>query len=66
MSVKLDDVEQVIEKIEQAIRDYHYDLDMHKHGGVAMDNAFNKICKVLEMSWERGEERKRRETEGGL
>lgn len=47
--------------INQAIRDYHYDLDMRKHGGVAMDVAFNKICKVMGMRWEQGKERKLRE-----
>ncbi len=42
---------QKLEKVEDAIREYHYALDHRKHGGVAQDVAFNRICDVLNMHW---------------
>ncbi|KVH64436.1 hypothetical protein WS89_03905 [Burkholderia sp. MSMB1072] len=46
--------------IRQAIADYHYALDNQQHGGVAMGNAFDAICKAMGMQWERGKEAVRR------
>ncbi len=42
---------QKLEKVEDAIREYHYALNNRKHGGVAQDVAFNRICDVLNMHW---------------
>jgi hypothetical protein len=40
-----------LSNIRAAITDYYHDLDSRKHGGVAMDRAFNKIEQALGMSW---------------
>jgi hypothetical protein len=40
-----------LEKIVAAIHEYHYALDYRKHGGVAQDVAFNRICDVLNMHY---------------
>lgn len=45
-----------ITAIEQAIRDYHYALDMRQHGGVAQDRAVNAICNAMGMHWTQGAE----------
>jgi hypothetical protein len=42
---------QKLEKIEGAIREYHFALDNRKHGGVAQDVALNRIMDVLDMHW---------------
>lgn len=46
--------------IRQAISDYHYALDNRLHGGVAVSNAFDAICKAMGMRWVQGKEAKRR------
>lgn len=48
-------------KITEAIRDYHYALDTRQHGGVAMDRAFNTIEGVMDMRWQQGAEKSRRD-----
>jgi hypothetical protein len=40
-----------LERIENAIREYHYALDNRKHGGVAKNKAFDEICTILNMHW---------------
>ena len=50
-----------IASIQKAIRDYHYALDTRQHGGVAQDKALDSICRILDMHWIQGEEKKRRE-----
>lgn len=50
----------MIRAIRKAIADYHYALDNRQHGGVAVSNAFDAICKAIGMQWERGKEAKRR------
>lgn len=40
-----------LEQVEDVIREYHYALSTRKHGGVAQDVAFNRICDVLDMHW---------------
>ena len=42
----------VLSVIRQAILDYYDDLTARKHGGVAMDKAFNKIQDALDMCWQ--------------
>lgn len=49
-----------LEQIAEAIRDYHYALDMRKHGGLAESAAFSSICNTMGMHWNRGEEAARR------
>lgn len=49
-----------VDKIRQAIRDYHAALDARAHGGIAQDRAFNTICQALDMNWEQGKELQRR------
>lgn len=51
------------EEIQDVIRDYYYALDCRKHGGVAQNNAFNRIENILGMHWQQGQETKRRETQ---
>ncbi|NTX18036.1 hypothetical protein [Burkholderia cepacia] len=50
----------MIRAIRKAIADYHYALDNRQHGGVAVSNAFDAICKAMGMQWERGKEARRR------
>lgn len=45
-----------IERIKQALRDYHYSLDIHENGDVAAHNTIHIIEKILNMPWERGYE----------
>lgn len=40
-----------IEKVGEAIREYHDALDRREHGGVAQDKAIHKIEMILEMPW---------------
>ena len=47
-------------RIEAAIRDYHYALDMRQHGGVAQDKAIKAIESALNLHWRQGEELARR------
>jgi hypothetical protein len=54
-----------LDVIKDAIRDYHYALDTRQHGGVAQDRAFNAICKALDMHWQQGLEKARREPTQG-
>jgi len=42
---------QKLEKVEDAIREYHFALNSRKHGGVAQDVALNRIMDVLDMHW---------------
>ena len=44
-----------IHNIEKAVKKYYLDLDNRKHGGVAQNEAFDEIEKVLGLTWERGE-----------
>jgi hypothetical protein len=45
-----------LEKIRQAIRDYHYALDKRLHGGVAQSAAYRAIESAMEMPWTQGAE----------
>lgn len=45
-----------LEKIRQAIRDYHYALDTRQHGGEAQNKAFDAITDALGMYWQQGQE----------
>jgi len=47
-------------RVEAAIRDYHYALDTHQHGGVAQDKAIKEIESALNLHWRLGEELARR------
>lgn len=53
---------EAIPEILQAIRDYHYALDTRKHGGVAQDEAFHRICSALGMQWHQGREAAERQS----
>lgn len=48
-------------KIREAIADYHYALDTRQHGGMAQSNAFNRICEAVDMHWQQGTEKARRD-----
>lgn len=49
-----------LERIETAIKDYHYALDTRQHGGVAADRVVKIVETTLGLPWERGlEERSR-------
>ena len=50
-----------LKKIEQAVRDLHYALDMRQHGGVAEITAMREIQDILDLHWFQGEEKKRRD-----
>jgi len=52
---------QKLGKVEDAIREYHFALDSRKHGGVAQDIAFSKICDVLKMHWSNTQREKKKE-----
>lgn len=45
-----------LSRIASAIRDYHYSLDMRKHGGLAESTAFNAVCETMGMHWQQGAE----------
>lgn len=50
----------LLAQIEAAIRDYHYELDMRKHGGLAESVALSAICNTMGMPWHQGKEAARR------
>lgn len=43
-----------LDTIREAIKGYYADLDQRKHGGIAQDQAFRKIERILGMHWEQG------------
>lgn len=45
---------QAMEKVRQAVRDYHAALDNRAHGHVAMDTAMHKIEAAIGMPWVQG------------
>ena len=53
---KDDDAKLKLFKIETAIRDYHYSLDIREHGGLAQTKSFIKICEELGLYWQQGKE----------
>jgi len=44
----------VEEKIREVIREYYRALNQRKHGGLAQDNAFQRIQDILGMQWDQG------------
>jgi len=53
----------MLEQIKQVIRDYHFDLDSRKNGIIAQNNAIQKIQHILNMEWNQGLEKFRREND---
>lgn len=51
--------------IESALRDYHLALDRRQHGGVAQNEAFQKIEAAMQMHWQSGHEKTLREAAKG-
>lgn len=51
------------QRVETAIRDFHFALDSRQHGDVAAHKALSAIQQALGMEWRQGEEKKRREAE---
>lgn len=47
-----DENARILVGIKAAIVSYYLDLDARKHGGIAQDHAFNKIERMLGMSWD--------------
>lgn len=45
-----------LDAVRQAVRDYHYDLDMRRHGDIAACNAIDAIQAALGMAWTQGAE----------
>ena len=50
-----------LEKVRQALRDYYYALDCREHGGIAGAQLVTKIQLALEMGWNPGAEKLKRE-----
>ena len=49
------------EAIVQAIRDYHYAIDMREYSDRIAEPTLDRIADILDIPWVQGAERKRRE-----
>lgn len=45
------DAQGLLEQVRAAITEYHLALDRRQHGGIAGDQAFAKICNIMNMPW---------------
>jgi hypothetical protein len=60
MSEDYDALQLKLERITEAIRDYHLALDNREHGGLAQDACMKAIENVLGLYYFQGQEKRRR------